>query len=728
MKRTAALLILLSLLTGCATAPTPTPLVATPPAAPTATAFPTMASRPSPAPSVTPTAVPPAPLTLGELWQYGDEFTEAFWTLDAADLDADGAPEILAGSHDRHLYALTDGGDVLWEFPTLAAVYSAAVVTTADGALLVAVGDDSDHVYFVGADGALRWQVKLDGRGTHLVATPDMIAAGTWSGSVYGLDLAGNVKWQVGLPAAPTSLEVADVAGADLVVGTTSGEAVGVGTDGATVWQRKVADAPVYVRGSSLEGIALLAGDQRGRMTASDREGRIVWEFDAGGGMPVWVEAQRGGASVLLVGSGQPENRVTALSRQGKVLWSTDVPGGVWHLLAADVDGDGSDEILASTEGGTVSALSLDGYLRGVWQSPSRVVQAAVLPPAAGQPPLIVLREGRFVHALSVAGDRAPTAPQPVPPTLAEWDGSLLDKDGAVLLAAGGDVMLARTVEEYAGKYGLSYPFGPVAATLAQADIAVANLECNISLDGEPLPGKTFVFRAHPEMTDALGQSGLTAMSLANNHILDFGVGGFTETFAHLELQGIDALGAGMSSEEAAQPLIQTIRGVRVAIVAFVSYAPPAFAATSSRPGVNFLDDFDRMTQSIRAAREQADVVIMILHGGKEYSPTSDAAQQLAAHLAIDAGADLVVGHHPHVLQETEIYRDRLIVYSLGDFLFDIDNLDAARDGALLWVWLTESGVQRAELWYTRIVHDAQVRFVAGPDGDPKRTALLPAP
>jgi len=280
-------------------------------------------------------------------------------------------------------------------------------------------------------------------------------------------------------------------------------------------------------------------------------------------------------------------------------------------------------------------------------------------------------------------------------------------------------------VEEYADRYGAAYPFTHIAPALEQADIAIANLECAIAAGGQPAQ-KTYVFRAHPDMANALGTSGLTAMSLANNHILDFGLDGFAETLQNLKSLGIDTLGAGENLAEAERPLIYEIRGIKVAMLAWVIYAPADFAAGSNRPGVAFLSDLSRMARSIQNAREQADAVVVILHGGKEYSFQSNAQQQAAARQAIDAGADLVVGHHPHVLQETEVYKGKLIVYSLGDLLFDIDNVDAARDGAVLWAWIGKDGVRRAELWRTRIVHDAQVRFLAGSDGQPAREPLLP--
>jgi len=727
MKRWLLLSLCLIMLAGC-TETTPAPTAASPSPAPSGTPQPTPTASRTPLPTAA--ATPRPPLSLVERWQYGDEYTEAFWTLDAADLDGDGRLEILAASHDRNLYAFSGDGQVLWTFRAAAPIYSACTVPPAEEAQLrILIGDDSDRVYGLDAGGALLWQMELTGRVTHLARADGIYLAATWDETLVALSASGETMWQSHLPGMPTSLEVGSFAGADILVGTGAGVAVGMTAEGHIAWEQKVSDAPIVARWANAEsqgGPAWLAGDQQGTLTAWDETGQRLWDLSIGGGTPVWTAAETPSGPVFLVGAGQPANAVYALSADGQPLWRSEVGGGVWHLATADLDGDGLEEILAATEGGTVTMLSFSGHVRGVWHSPSRVVETVAVPVAADEPLLVVVREGRFIHALEPQpGTSSSGAAQTTVPTLSDWQGTVPAEEGTVLLAAVGDIMLGRTVEEFADRYGVFYPFAPVARALAQADIGVGNLECAIAAGGEPFPDKYYTFRAHPALARGLGQSGLNVMSLANNHSLDFGIEGLQETMRHLEEQGIAHLGAGANAQEAARPLIREINGVTVALVAFVSYAP-GFAATDTSPGVNFLFDLQRLDEAVQEAREQADVVVVILHGGTEYARTSNAEQRAAAHSAIDAGADLVIGHHPHVLQDTEIYQDRLIVYSLGDFVFDIDNVDEARDGAVLWAWIDASGVRRVELWRTRIVYDAQVRFVAGDEGNPKREVLLP--
>ncbi|MDH7488319.1 MAG: CapA family protein [Anaerolineae bacterium] len=730
MKRLVALTLIAVSLAACASAtPTLTP-TGSPPATPTATLRPSPTA--TPAPTATPTATPLPPIALHDRWVYptADNWheTEAFWTLDVADLDGDGVSEILAGSHDRYFYAFAADGTVRWRFRAEAVIYAALVVAEADGSPRVLIGDDSDRVYLLDAEGSLVWQTRLDGRVTHLASLGGAVLAATWKGTLAALDRTGRAQWTTQLPAAPVSLAIGRIGGADVLVGLDSGHVLGIAADGRIVWDRPAGDQRVAARPSALDGIAWVSGDQAGALGAWGADGTRLWEVALGGGMPVWTEAELPGGPALVVGTGDPANRVLALSPDGKTRWESAVAGGVWDLAAADVDGDGVAEILAATEGGTVTVLSGAGQMRGVWYAPSRVAGLRVAALQTGGEPQVVLHEGRFVHVLAPVVNGIPSPiPTPGPPTLAAWEGALPAEDGAVLLAAVGDVMLARTVGEYADRYGVDYPFAPVSAALKQADIAVANLECPIALGGDPWP-KTYVFRAHPSAALGLGRSGLNTLSLANNHTLDFGVAGMEETIGHLTAQGLAVVGAGANRTEAERPLVYNVHGVRVALVAWVSYFRAAeFAAGDDRPGVAYLDDLERMARQIEAAKQQADVVVVILHGGREYDPAPTAAQQTAARRAVDAGADLVVGHHPHVLQPTEVYKGKLIAYSLGDFVFDIDNYDAARDGAILWAWIGKDGVRRAELWRTRIVHDAHVRFRAGADGQVQREVLLPA-
>lgn len=264
-------------------------------------------------------------------------------------------------------------------------------------------------------------------------------------------------------------------------------------------------------------------------------------------------------------------------------------------------------------------------------------------------------------------------------------------------LAAVGDVMLARSVGEAIVTSGPAVPFAGVAAALRGADIAVANLECAISERGEPAP-KGFTFRAPPQAADALLDAGIDVVSLANNHILDYGPDALADTVALLDARGIGHAGAGADSDRARAPVIVTGGGLRVAFLSYVDvplewrgFDTREWEAGAGTPGVAWLH-IGNLAADVAAARKLADVVVVLMHFGfeEQYSPSE--TQRAQARAAIDAGAALVIGHHSHVLQPVEWYGNGLIAYSLGNFVFDgWDN--PSNETAILFAELSDEGV-----------------------------------
>jgi poly-gamma-glutamate capsule biosynthesis protein CapA/YwtB (metallophosphatase superfamily) len=269
----------------------------------------------------------------------------------------------------------------------------------------------------------------------------------------------------------------------------------------------------------------------------------------------------------------------------------------------------------------------------------------------------------------------------------------------AVRLVFVGDVML----DDLPGKAvarGVD-PFAPFAAVFQQADIAVCNLECSVATSGEPLKGKPWTFRAAPAVIDVL-QRHFTAVSVANNHSGDYGKDAFVETLRRLSGR-LPALGGGQNLKEAHQPVIFQCRGLRIALLGYNEFHPREFEAGPNTPGIAWSVD-EQVVADIQAARRvyKADLVVPFMHWGEEGETKSCLRQQTLAHRMIDAGADLVVGTHPHRVQETEFYKGRLIAYSLGNFVFDGFTSDAARTGMVLRVSLGKGGLVR---WDTSLVH-----------------------
>lgn len=239
-----------------------------------------------------------------------------------------------------------------------------------------------------------------------------------------------------------------------------------------------------------------------------------------------------------------------------------------------------------------------------------------------------------------------------------------------VTIVITGDVMLARSVNSALLASNDRFPFNFTADYLSGFELTVGNLECVVSTLGSPQP-KEFTFEASPKAFDRLRMASFDVMSVANNHSGDYGKAAFSDMLGQLLLHGIQPLGGGMNLIQAHQPVIRTIRTTRVGFLAYCEIEPTSFVATATTPGHAWLDP-TLMQQDIKAARPWADFLIVFTHWGIEYQLAETAHQQAMARLAIDAGADLVVGAHPHVIQPYEMYRGKLIVYSLGNFVFDL--------------------------------------------------------
>ncbi len=250
-----------------------------------------------------------------------------------------------------------------------------------------------------------------------------------------------------------------------------------------------------------------------------------------------------------------------------------------------------------------------------------------------------------------------------------------------------GDVMVARGVgAKMKAERDWTYPFQKIAPTLKAADLTFGNLECPVSDVGHNLHHR-FSFRADPNIIEGLKYAGFDVMSVANNHIYDWGRPAVIDTVRRLRAARILPVGAGANDLEAHYPVLVNLQGVKLAFLAFVSIKPEEAAAGVDLPGVAWLEP-DRALADIRFAQPLADLVVVGLHWGVEYAKQPQAEQVELAHRMVDAGADLIVGGHPHVVQPIEKYHDRWIAYSLGNFIFDQKSPEATHHGIMLKVTL----------------------------------------
>jgi len=246
------------------------------------------------------------------------------------------------------------------------------------------------------------------------------------------------------------------------------------------------------------------------------------------------------------------------------------------------------------------------------------------------------------------------------------------DGDSQVVnLAFVGDILLAARVEEYITKNGVDYPFLKASSLLQAADITAGNLENPITERGTPAEDKTYVFKGKPESLQGIKNAGIDVLTLANNHTLDQGWEGLSDTMDYLDDTGIDHVGSGNDATEAYTAAFREHNGIRVAYIGVTNVVPVTeWKADKNHPGVAETYDTTRAVQAIKDAKELADIVVVMVHWGKEKVQQPIEKQTTVGHTFIDAGADLVIGSHPHVLQGFERYKGKWIAYSLGNFVF----------------------------------------------------------
>ena len=282
--------------------------------------------------------------------------------------------------------------------------------------------------------------------------------------------------------------------------------------------------------------------------------------------------------------------------------------------------------------------------------------------------------------------------------------------DGQVILMAVGDVMLARLTGELIQSDGSEAPFTQVTDVFHTADWVVANLECAIT-DTDIPANKRYTFAAPLQSAVSLAAAGINVVNLSNNHSLDYGLTGLADTLEALQLNQVHTFGIGIDAVEARSPLILEKNGLTIALLGYTDvpiekssyFDTRSWIADDSHPGLAWADLAD-VQADVASARHQADVVIVYFHYGIENLDHATRTQHQLAAGAIDAGASLILGAHSHRLQEIEHYKGGLIVYSLGNFVFDgFDEI--ANLTAILSVRLGKTGVIDYT-WYPIVIVD----------------------
>ena len=289
--------------------------------------------------------------------------------------------------------------------------------------------------------------------------------------------------------------------------------------------------------------------------------------------------------------------------------------------------------------------------------------------------------------ALTLAASaQSPAAPaQPDRPVTLVFAGdTTLDDDAGALIAQGGD------------------PLADFAPLFAQADVRLANLECVVATAGSA-GRKNYTFRAHPRVLPVLKKH-LDGVTLANNHSGDFGREAFAEMLGLLQKAGLAQAGGGLNLSQAHAPWIVERRGLRIAILSYNEFLPRSFEAGHDAPGVAWSED-EQVVDDIRRARQvhRADLVIPFMHWGWENERVANTRQRQLARKMIEAGADAVIGGHPHVTQDIEHHQGKPIVYSVGNFVMKETDNEHQRQGWVLRLEMDKQGVRALDTHVARI-------------------------
>lgn len=287
---------------------------------------------------------------------------------------------------------------------------------------------------------------------------------------------------------------------------------------------------------------------------------------------------------------------------------------------------------------------------------------------------------------------------------------AVTSRQNAVISIAG-DIMLDRDVKRAIVKKGAAYPFEGVSQLFSTDDITIANLECALTKGGVAAT-KEFVFRADPDIAAEMKSAGFDALALANNHAMDYLGAGLSDTIKALEDSGISYAGARGIGEEL-KPCFIEKHGVRIGFLSYCALSPEDCGGDSGAIAFVREDKLDEMKSEIKNAAKQCDFLIAYFHWGLEYRNDILDSQIEIAHAAVDSGASLVVGTHPHVLQGKEIYKGTPIYYSIGNFVFDRQIPYGTDEAVILRLTVGKNGIISTEELPV-IIEDCQPKLAEG--------------
>ncbi|MFD4657660.1 CapA family protein [Kitasatospora sp. NPDC058444] len=317
--------------------------------------------------------------------------------------------------------------------------------------------------------------------------------------------------------------------------------------------------------------------------------------------------------------------------------------------------------------------------------------------------------------------DPAPASAAPAPPSSAP-DGSPSGTapgksapprpDGTITVAFAGDVHFEGRTEARLAVQTPEPALGPISRTLADADLSVLNLETAITGRGAPEP-KTYTFRTSPKALSVLKDSGVDVVSMANNHAVDFGADGLTDTLAAKDSSPIPVVGVGRNAKEAYAPYVTTVRGVKVAVVAasqVEDLTNQKWRAGADKPGIASALDVPALVKAVETAKQQAPVVLVYLHWGDEGKACPTGPQTTIAKKLATAGATAVVGTHAHTMVGSGMLGNTYIGYGFGNFLwYGTSNYPNSNETGVTTLTLTADGKVTGEAFTPATIDDKGV-------------------
>ncbi|MCT4619964.1 MAG: CapA family protein [Marinisporobacter sp.] len=279
-----------------------------------------------------------------------------------------------------------------------------------------------------------------------------------------------------------------------------------------------------------------------------------------------------------------------------------------------------------------------------------------------------------------------------------------------------GDILLDRGVRKIVDERGYDYPYRNIKDILRKGDNTFGNLESPITQRGIPVyKRRDLIFRGDIENTKALKEAGFHILNLANNHTMDYRSIGIADTMKHLEKANIKSLGV-IDPHRKNKMVIMKRKGIRFGYLGYSVFPPEGYIYSKERMDISRAD-MKTIGDTIRKAKEGCDYLILSFHWGNEYEFYPSEVQKNLAHTAIDQGADLVIGHHPHVLQGLEQYKEKFIFYSLGNFIFDKQRNKGTDETIIVNAKIENNKCKEITLIPIRI-KDCQPCIAKGKDGE----------